>query len=47
MSTLQEILLLSLAFGGVGMVWWADRVMEQADEELSAFAQRADWKLGA
>ena len=42
MGTLQDLLPLWVALGGAGLVWWAQGVMRQADDELSAFARLAD-----
>ena len=41
MNALQDLLPLWVALGGAGLVWWAQGVMRQADDELSAFARRA------
>lgn len=47
MSTLHQVLVLWLALGSVGLLWWADRVMDQMDDELSAFARAGDLQPGA
>ena len=46
MTSLHQLLLLWVALGGIGLVWWAERVMEEADLELDDFARRADLHLG-
>lgn len=46
MSALHELLLLWAALGGVGIVWWADRVMEEADLDFDDFARQEDLHLG-
>ena len=42
---MQWLVPLWVSLGGLSLVWWAQRAMQQADDELSAFAQQADLKL--
>ena len=47
MTALQTLVFLWIALGGIGLVWWAERVMNQLNDELSDFAQHADLRLGS
>ena len=46
MNALQNLLPLLVALVGAGIVWWAQRTMRRADDELHDFALRADLHLG-